>query len=78
MDREIIGLVGMLTVATRGADGLGEVQVRTRGGTEQFLARSEVPLPRGTTVQIVGELGARVVAVVPIPGVADPVPHPSL
>jgi hypothetical protein len=74
---DIVGLVGMLTTATRGADGLGEVQFRVRGGTEHYLARSEEPLPRGTTVQIVGDLGARVVAVVPIPGVADPVPYPA-
>jgi hypothetical protein len=78
MDQEIVGLVGILTIATRGADGLGEIQFRVRGATEHYLARSEEPLVRGTTVQIVGELGARVVAVVPIPGVADPVPHSSL
>jgi hypothetical protein len=64
---DVVGAVGLLTVASRGADGLGEVQIRLRGGTELFLARSAGPLARGTTVQIIDDLGGRIVEVVAYP-----------
>lgn len=65
-----IGLAGRLTTRTRGADGPGEVEVRIRGGTETFIARSAEPLPRGQTVLVLQTLGPRTVIVAPW---ADPV-----
>jgi hypothetical protein len=63
-DETSIGRIGVLTVATRGGDGPGEVHVKIRGGTETFLAWSEQPLPKGATVLIVESRGARAVDVV--------------
>lgn len=66
MERDLsaVGCVGRLTVATRGARGPGEVLIGIRGGTEAYLAWSDEPLPRGTTVLVVGSRGARTVEVV--------------
>jgi hypothetical protein len=46
-------------LATRGADGPGEVVVRVRGGTEVYIAWSDVPLPRGATVLVCATRGER-------------------
>ncbi|MGH3416819.1 MAG: hypothetical protein ACRDVE_07200 [Actinocrinis sp.] len=62
-DESAIGCVGVLVIATRGAVGPGEVLVKIRGGSETFLAWSETPLPRGTTVLVVEARGARSVDV---------------
>lgn len=64
-DEAVVGCVGVLAVATRGPDGPGEVLVRVRGGSEAFLAWSETPLPRGTTVLVMDSRGARSVDVCP-------------
>jgi hypothetical protein len=56
--------MGVLTIATRGRSGPGEVRVRIRGGSEHFLAWSEVPLPKGATVLITDYRGTRTVDVV--------------
>lgn len=58
-----IGSVGVITLATRGSAGPGEVHIRIRGGTETYRAWSERPLPRGTTVLVVASRGARTVDV---------------
>jgi hypothetical protein len=63
-DESSIGRVGVLTVATRGADGPGEVLIRIRGGSEAFLAWSEKPLPKGATVLVVESRGERAVDVI--------------
>jgi hypothetical protein len=63
-DESVIGMVGMLVIATRGQAGPGEVQVRIRGGSEKFLAWSASPLPKGTTVLITDSRGPRTVDVV--------------
>ncbi len=63
-DESSIGCVGVLTVATRGGDGPGEVLIRIRGGSEAFLAWSDKPLPRGATVLVVESRGARAVDVI--------------
>ncbi len=63
-DEACVGSVGVLTVATRGGAGPGEVHIKVRGGSETFLAWSEKPLPRGATVLIVESRGARAVDVV--------------
>jgi hypothetical protein len=65
-----IGLAGRITTPTRGADGPGEVEVRIRGGTETFIARSAEPIGKGQAVIIAQTLGPRTVIVLPW---ADPV-----
>jgi hypothetical protein len=59
----LIGSVGELIVATRGAVGPGEVLVRIRGGKEAYIAWSTTPLPRGTRVLVIESRGARSVDV---------------
>jgi hypothetical protein len=58
-----IGCIGVITVATRGAAGPGEVLVRIRGGSETFIAWSPEPLAEGTTVLVIEERGSRTVDV---------------
>ena len=62
-DEVLIGKIGVLTVATRGSAGPGEVQVRVRGGTEAFIAWSPDPLPKGTSVLVIESRGHRAVDV---------------
>ena len=62
-DEILIGCIGVLTVATRGAAGPGEVLVRVRGGSEAFLAWSPDPLPKGATVLVIESRGHRAVDV---------------
>jgi membrane protein implicated in regulation of membrane protease activity len=69
-DDSPIGLAGRLTTATRGEAGAGEVEVRIRGGTETFIARSAEPLAKGQAVIVVQTLGPRTVIVLPW---ADPI-----
>jgi hypothetical protein len=59
----VVGCTGKLTVATRGPDGPGEVLVNVRGGTEAYLAWSEQPLTKGSTVLVWGSRGERTVDV---------------
>ena len=63
-DDSSVGRVGVLTVATRGSAGPGEVLIKIRGGSEAFLAWSEKPLPRGATVLVIESRGARAVDVI--------------
>jgi hypothetical protein len=63
-DESCVGSVGVLTVATRGDAGPGEVLIKIRGGSEAFLAWSETPLPRGATVLVIESRGARAVDVI--------------
>jgi hypothetical protein len=58
-----IGLVGRITVATRGADGPGEAEFRIRGGTEVFIAQSKDPLPKGSAVLCIDTPAPRTVLV---------------
>ena len=62
-DESAVGRVGVLIIGTRGQRGPGEVRIRIRGGTENFLAWSREPLPRGTTVLVTECLGPRTVDV---------------
>jgi hypothetical protein len=48
-----IGLRGTITIATRGADGPGEVELSVDGGSGTFIAYSDEPLPRGATVVVI-------------------------
>jgi hypothetical protein len=62
-DEALIGCIGRLTVATRGAAGPGEVLVKVRGGSEAFIAWSPDPLPKGATVLVIESRGHRAVDV---------------
>ena len=62
-DESAIGTVGVITVATRGLAGPGEVRIRIRGGAENFIAWSQTPLPIGTTVLVANYRGRRTVDV---------------
>ena len=63
-DEACVGCVGVLTVATRGDDGPGEVLIKIRGGSEAFLAWSDKSLPRGATVLVIESRGERAVDVI--------------
>lgn len=58
-----VGKEGTLIVATRGAEGPGEVQLRLHGTHETYLAHSTRPLPRGTHVLVVDQAGPRALRV---------------
>jgi hypothetical protein len=64
-DDSPVGRVGTLLVGTRGDQGPGEVLIKIRGGSEAFLAFSDEPLPKGSTVLIIESRGARAVDVTP-------------
>ena len=74
-DEACIGTVGVLTVATRGDAGPGEVLIKIRGGSETFLAWSEKPLPRGATVLVIDSRGARTVDVIEWEDPLDEIPR---
>lgn len=62
-DDSVVGCMGKVIVATRGADGPGEVLVKVRGGTEAYLAWSEQPLGADTSVIVFNSRGERTVDV---------------
>ena len=62
-DESAIGTVGVITLATRGPAGPGEVRIRIRGGSENYLAWSKKPLPAGTVVLVTERLAPRTVEV---------------
>ena len=62
-DEAAIGTVGVLTIATRGTAGPGEVSIKIRGGSERYLAWSEVPIRKGATVLVIDCRGPRTVDV---------------
>jgi hypothetical protein len=64
-DEALIGCIGVLTVATRGPGGPGEVLVKIRGGREHFIAWSAEPLAKGTSVLVIESRGHRAVDVSP-------------
>jgi hypothetical protein len=70
-DTEPIGCVGVLLVATRGANGPGEVLVRVRGGSEAYLAWSDEPLAKGSSVLIIDSRSNRAVDVIEWDGSPD-------
>ena len=62
-DESAIGMVGVITIATRGQAGPGEVRIRIRGGSESLIAWSPAPLSIGTTVLVTDSRGRRTVDV---------------
>ena len=71
-DGALVGSIGVITIATRGPAGPGEVLVQIRGGSETFIAWSPEPLPRGATVLVIESRGTRTVDVSPW---TDPFAH---
>jgi hypothetical protein len=69
-----VGCIGVLTIATRGQAGPGEVLVKIRGGSECFIAWSPAPLPKGTTVLVIESRGTRSVDVSDWKDPLDPFP----
>jgi hypothetical protein len=65
VDFDVVGTMGTVVVATRGAAGAGEVLLRLGGGSQVYLARSESPIDKGTTVLVIADLGGRTVSVIP-------------
>jgi hypothetical protein len=62
-DESAIGRVGVLIIGTRGQGGPGEVRIKIRGGSENYLAWSKQPLQAGTVVLVIERLGPRTVDV---------------
>jgi predicted nucleotidyltransferase len=62
-DESLIGSIGVIIIATRGAHGPGEVLLKIRGGTEAYLAWSPEPIRRGATVLVINNRGLRSVDV---------------
>jgi hypothetical protein len=63
LTNNVLGKLGVLSVATRGAAGAGEVLITVNGSTEGYLAWSETPLAKGTRVVVLAERGVRTVDV---------------
>jgi hypothetical protein len=62
-DGTLVGSIGVLTIATRGPAGPGEVLISIRGGSDSYIAWSPEPLPRGSTVLVIESRGTRSVEV---------------
>ncbi len=77
-DESLIGSIGVLIIATRGAAGPGEVMVKIRGGSEAFIAWSAEPIPRGSTVLVINNRGTRAVDVSAWIDPLDPFPDDSV
>jgi len=73
-ENSLIGCIGVLSVATRGAAGPGEVMVKIRGGSEAYIAWSPAPLPKGATVLVIESRGSRTVDVSEWTDPLDPFP----
>jgi len=77
-DESLIGSIGVLIIATRGAAGPGEVMVKIRGGSEVFIAWSAEPIPRGSTVLVINNRGTRTVDVSAWIDPLDPFPDDAV
>ncbi|GAA5194885.1 hypothetical protein GCM10023322_60350 [Rugosimonospora acidiphila] len=71
-DASPVGLIGVLSVGTRGPAGPGEVIIKIRGGSECYLAWSPSPIPKGASVLVVESRGARALGVVQWSDTATP------
>ena len=73
-DESLIGAIGVVIIATRGAAGPGEVMVKIRGGSEAFIAWSAEPIPRGSTVLVINSRGTLTVDISPWVDPLEPFP----
>jgi hypothetical protein len=76
-ETSLVGSIGVVTVATRGKDGPGEVLVKIRGGSEAYLAWSLAPIGKGATVLVIESRGSRTVDVSEWTDPLDPFPDDS-
>jgi len=74
-ETSLIGCIGVLSVATRGPAGPGEVMVKVRGGSEAYIAWSLTPLSKGATVLVIETRGSRTVDVSEWTDPVDPFPR---
>jgi hypothetical protein len=58
-----VGTRGVLTMATRGKDGPGEVQIELGGASTTLVAYSDQPIERGCQVVVYDVFGGRRVSV---------------
>jgi hypothetical protein len=77
-DVSLIGCIGVLTVATRGPAGPGEVLVSVRGGREAFIAWSSEPIRKGSAVLVTQSRGTRAVDVSEWTDPLDPIPDSAV
>jgi len=77
-DESLIGSIGVIIIATRGAAGPGEVLVKIRGGSEAFIAWSAEPIRRGSTVLVINNRGTRTVDVSPWIDPLEPFPDDAV
>ncbi len=63
---DIVGVIGRVTVPIP-ADGLGEVLLPVRGGTEAFAAQADTPIEKHARVLVVECTSGRSVIVTPFP-----------
>jgi membrane-bound ClpP family serine protease len=77
-DESLIGAIGVVIIATRGAAGPGEVLVKIRGGSEAYIAWSAEPIHRGSTVLVINNRGTRTVDVSPWVDPFEPFPDDAV
>ena len=63
-DESVVGKLGTVTLRIL-ADRAGEIVVHIRGGTEVYMAVSDIPLEKGAEVLVIGQRSARTVEVTP-------------
>lgn len=66
MNKSLVGSRGTVTVAIRGQEGPGEVEVSFDGGTETYIAHSDQSIAKGMTVVIFETRPGRRVDVSPV------------
>jgi membrane protein implicated in regulation of membrane protease activity len=66
-DEQVVGKLATVTHPIL-AGKPGEVVVRVRGGTEIYMAYSDVDLPAQTEVLVIGQRSARTLEVTPFTG----------
>lgn len=66
MNENLVGSQGTVTVAIRGNDGPGEIEVAVDGGTQAYIAYSDQPIARGVRVVIFETRAGRRVDVSPL------------
>jgi hypothetical protein len=66
MTESLIGCQGTVTVAIRGQEGPGEVELSLDGGSETYIAHSDQPIAKGVKVVVFETRPGRRVDVSPL------------
>jgi hypothetical protein len=66
MAESLIGCQGTVTVAIRGQEGPGEIEISLDGGTQTYIAHSDQPIAKGATAVIFETRPGRHVDVSPV------------